>query len=402
MPGSQPGPAPSRGAPPPQHHRPTSSRESAQRAAEAYGPTYAYDDSIRARQIRRGLGMAEPQFDRTLAKLTSGGNGQANYHQKKKQQRGRSASRDRTKYKPRSQPPGGDFGPRFGRTSQSRAHADNNPHLQALYVGTNIAGFKLYQMHEWDGAKRRWFPIPGTRAFSPQACPLSDQGTELHDSGLLTEGEAAELVGDADIQMIGGEGGVPESKYVPAPNDAMDGVAEVDLSGQTNREPGQGEAMDVDPTKKNVDVTAHDVQNEGNVANHIVSNVVSNLVSVVARVAGGEGGADAAVVANPPARPGADANTAHAFKAPMNASASQHLPMQQNVPKGHLRQTTLLEVMSQRSSKAASEDGFVMPKRPAMIIQKVAPGPPIVTAIATPATFPSPTVAESAEESAWK
>jgi hypothetical protein len=43
-----------------------------------------------------------------------------------------------------------------------------------------------------------------------------------------------------------------------------------------------------------------------------------------------------------------------------------------------------------------------MPISPAMIIQKVAPGPPIETAIATPAMLPSPTVPESAVASAWK
>ncbi len=44
----------------------------------------------------------------------------------------------------------------------------------------------------------------------------------------------------------------------------------------------------------------------------------------------------------------------------------------------------------------------VIPKRPATIIQKVAPGPPTATAIATPAMLPRPTVAESAADSAWK
>ena len=37
-----------------------------------------------------------------------------------------------------------------------------------------------------------------------------------------------------------------------------------------------------------------------------------------------------------------------------------------------------------------------------MIIQNVAPGPPMLMAIATPAMLPSPTVAESAAVSAWK
>ena len=44
----------------------------------------------------------------------------------------------------------------------------------------------------------------------------------------------------------------------------------------------------------------------------------------------------------------------------------------------------------------------LMPRKPARIIQKTAPGPPIPTAKATPAMLPSPTVAESAAESAWK
>ena len=43
-----------------------------------------------------------------------------------------------------------------------------------------------------------------------------------------------------------------------------------------------------------------------------------------------------------------------------------------------------------------------MPKRPATIIQKVAPGPPILTAIATPAMLPTPTVPDKAAVSAWK
>ena len=37
-----------------------------------------------------------------------------------------------------------------------------------------------------------------------------------------------------------------------------------------------------------------------------------------------------------------------------------------------------------------------------MTIQKVAPGPPIPTATATPAILPSPTVPDSAVASAWK
>src|SRR5690606_34240829 len=44
----------------------------------------------------------------------------------------------------------------------------------------------------------------------------------------------------------------------------------------------------------------------------------------------------------------------------------------------------------------------LMPSRPATIIQKVAPGPPMLMAIATPAMLPSPTVPDSAVASAWK
>ena len=44
----------------------------------------------------------------------------------------------------------------------------------------------------------------------------------------------------------------------------------------------------------------------------------------------------------------------------------------------------------------------LMPRKPATTIQKTAPGPPIPTATATPAMLPSPTVAESAADSAWK
>lgn len=43
-----------------------------------------------------------------------------------------------------------------------------------------------------------------------------------------------------------------------------------------------------------------------------------------------------------------------------------------------------------------------MPKRPAMIIQKVAPGPPIEIATATIEMLPRPTVPETAVAKAWK
>ena len=42
----------------------------------------------------------------------------------------------------------------------------------------------------------------------------------------------------------------------------------------------------------------------------------------------------------------------------------------------------------------------LMPRKPASTIQNTAPGPPTATAMATPAMLPSPTVAESAAESA--
>ena len=41
-----------------------------------------------------------------------------------------------------------------------------------------------------------------------------------------------------------------------------------------------------------------------------------------------------------------------------------------------------------------------IPSKPATIIQKVAPGPPKLTAIATPAIFPNPTVAAHAVQRA--
>ena len=43
-----------------------------------------------------------------------------------------------------------------------------------------------------------------------------------------------------------------------------------------------------------------------------------------------------------------------------------------------------------------------MPSTPARIIQNAAPGPPTVSATATPAMLPRPTVPESAVASAWK
>ena len=43
-----------------------------------------------------------------------------------------------------------------------------------------------------------------------------------------------------------------------------------------------------------------------------------------------------------------------------------------------------------------------MPRKPARMNQKVAPGPPTVTATATPPMFPMPTVPETAVASAWK
>ena len=44
----------------------------------------------------------------------------------------------------------------------------------------------------------------------------------------------------------------------------------------------------------------------------------------------------------------------------------------------------------------------VIPRKPITTIHSTAPGPPIPIAIATPAMFPSPTVADRAVESAWK
>ena len=42
-----------------------------------------------------------------------------------------------------------------------------------------------------------------------------------------------------------------------------------------------------------------------------------------------------------------------------------------------------------------------MPRKPASIIHNVAPGPPSVTATATPPMLPSPTVPDTAVLSAW-
>ena len=44
----------------------------------------------------------------------------------------------------------------------------------------------------------------------------------------------------------------------------------------------------------------------------------------------------------------------------------------------------------------------LIPSRPAMISQSVAPGPPSEIATATPAMFPIPTVPDTAVASAWK
>ena len=43
-----------------------------------------------------------------------------------------------------------------------------------------------------------------------------------------------------------------------------------------------------------------------------------------------------------------------------------------------------------------------MPKTAVTTIQKTAPGPPTLTAMATPAMLPRPIVADSALDSAWK
>ena len=49
-----------------------------------------------------------------------------------------------------------------------------------------------------------------------------------------------------------------------------------------------------------------------------------------------------------------------------------------------------------------SQNFVAMPSRAATIIHSAAPGPPTVTATATPAMLPNPTVPESAVASAWK
>ncbi len=45
---------------------------------------------------------------------------------------------------------------------------------------------------------------------------------------------------------------------------------------------------------------------------------------------------------------------------------------------------------------------LVIPHSPSTIIRKAAPGPPLLTAMATPAMLPNPTVPDTAEASAWK
>ena len=53
------------------------------------------------------------------------------------------------------------------------------------------------------------------------------------------------------------------------------------------------------------------------------------------------------------------------------------------------------------TASVTSANLVLMPRKPASIIQNVAPGPPSVTATATPPIEPSPTVPETAVDSAW-
>ncbi len=61
-------------------------------------------------------------------------------------------------------------------------------------------------------------------------------------------------------------------------------------------------------------------------------------------------------------------------------------------------------VLTSRYERARvhSANFVLMPRKPATIIQNVAPGPPTLMAMATPAMLPSPTVADRAVLSAWK
>ena len=54
------------------------------------------------------------------------------------------------------------------------------------------------------------------------------------------------------------------------------------------------------------------------------------------------------------------------------------------------------------TASTASANLVAMPTRPVTHIQKRAPGPPAARAVATPAMFPVPTVAERAVIRAWK
>ena len=53
-------------------------------------------------------------------------------------------------------------------------------------------------------------------------------------------------------------------------------------------------------------------------------------------------------------------------------------------------------------AKMASEKMVAIPKKAASHIQKIAPGPPIAMAVATPARFPVPTCAAIAVAKDWK
>ena len=65
--------------------------------------------------------------------------------------------------------------------------------------------------------------------------------------------------------------------------------------------------------------------------------------------------------------------------------------------------TTPSESISRYFTPRVHSTNFVhMPRRPAMIIQNAAPGPPIASAAPTPAMLPRPTVPDTAEVSAWK
>ena len=65
-------------------------------------------------------------------------------------------------------------------------------------------------------------------------------------------------------------------------------------------------------------------------------------------------------------------------------------------------QSPLLSLVRKCTANVASANLMIIPRRPQIHIQKMAPGPPMAIAPATPAKFPVPTVAASAVHKARK